>query len=72
MAPLFGHQRRTALALQLFKLGADGRSGTRQAQRCCLGETAALHAGHKAAQGVEIQPRVSVSPSLSPFSGRLS
>ncbi len=55
MAPLFGHQRRTALALQLFKLGADGRSGTRQAQRC-LGETAALHAGHKAAQGVEIQP----------------
>ena len=55
MPPLFGHQRRTALALQLFKLGADGRSGTRQAQRC-LGETAALHAGHKAAQGVEIQP----------------
>ena len=55
MPPLFGHQRRTALALQLFKLGADRGGGTRQAQRC-LGETAALHAGHKAAQGVEIQP----------------
>lgn len=34
MAPLFGHQRRTALTLQLFKLGADRGGGTRQAQRC--------------------------------------
>ena len=55
MSALLNHQRRTALALQLFKLGADRGGGTRQAQRC-LGETAALHAGHKAAQGVEIQP----------------
>lgn len=56
MSALLNHQRRTALALQLFKLGADRGGGTRQAQRC-PGETAALHAGHKAAQGVEIQPR---------------
>ena len=32
MPPLFGHQRRTALALQLFKLGAD-RGGDLDALR---------------------------------------
>ena len=68
MAPLFGHQRRTALALQLFKLGADGRRNATGA--ALLKETARIHAGHKAAQGVEIS-LVSVSPSLSPFSGRV-
>ncbi len=54
MPPLFGHQRRTALALQLLSWALTAE--VERDRRSAAGETAALHAGHKAAQGVEIQP----------------
>ncbi len=71
MSALLNHQRRTALALQLLSWALTAEV-ERDRRSAASGETAALHAGHKAAQGVEIQPSVSVSPSSSPFSGRLS
>ncbi|MNV33733.1 hypothetical protein D3C71_1251120 [compost metagenome] len=54
VAPAASDQRRAALLLEFFQLGADRRGGTTQPLRRQR-KVAALHADDIAAQGIEIQ-----------------